>query len=226
MAQKKPKRPMTEADRRQDILNRMILKNDKTAVPEFRKLLRQVPNIADSGGNLAKIAEETLVKGIAGDQLWMHEMLLAKLKTMRTELAGPQPSPIERLLVERVVACWLQVYDADAIAAQPESVTFVQGDYNQRRQDRAHRRYLSAIRTLAMVRKLALPIRVDLNVAGSIETKETQPAPASHRGRRAEPAGRRRYGRSYASAARDAFRGAAEQAATDQGGRPIADGLG
>jgi len=168
---------MTEADRRQDILNRMILKNDKTAVPEFRKLLRQVPNIADSGGNLAKIAEETLVKGIAGDQLWMHEMLLAKLKTMRTELAGPQPSPIERLLVERVVACWLQVYDADAIAAQPESVTFVQGDYNQRRQDRAHRRYLSAIRTLAMVRKLALPIRVDLNVAGSIETKEAQPAP-------------------------------------------------
>ena len=226
MARKKPKPPMTEADRRQDILDRVILKNDKNAVPEFRKLLGQEPHLADIGGNLARIAEGNLVAALAGEQLYLREMLLAKLKTMRSELAGPQPSPIERLLVERVVACWLQVYDADAIAAQPESVTFVQGDYNQRRQDRAHRRYLSAIRTLALVRKLAVPIRVDLNVAGSIETKETQPAPASHRGRRAEPAGRRRYGRSYASAARDAFRGAAEQAATDQGGRPIADGLG
>jgi len=37
---------------------------------------------------------------------------------MRTELAGPRPSPIERLLVQRVVACWLQVYHADAMAAQ------------------------------------------------------------------------------------------------------------
>jgi hypothetical protein len=170
---------MTEADRRQDILDRMILKNDKNAVPEFQKLLEQEPDLADLGGNLASIAEGNLVTALAGDQLWMREMLAVKLKTMRTELAGPQPSPIERLLVERVVACWLQVYHADAIAAQAERTTFAEGDYIQRRQDRAHRRYLSAIRTLALIRKLAVPIRVDLNVAGSIETKEAQPAPVS-----------------------------------------------
>jgi hypothetical protein len=43
-----------------------------------------------------------------------------------------------------------------------------------------HRRYRSAIKTLAVVRKLAMPIRVDVNVAGTLETKpadQTTPHP-------------------------------------------------
>jgi hypothetical protein len=39
-----------------------------------------------------------------------------------------------------------------------------QGDYHQRRMDRAHRRYLSAIKTLATVRKLAVPV-FQVNIA-------------------------------------------------------------
>jgi hypothetical protein len=176
VAQKKPKPPTTQVDRREDILNRLILQNDENAVPEFRKLLGQEPELADIGGNLAQIAEDTLVKGLARGQLCLREMLMAKLMTMRTELAGPQPKPIERLLVERVVACWLQVYHADAMAAQAETRTFAQGDYQQRQQDRAHRRFLSAVKTLATVRRLALPTLVAVSVTGTVETKEAKPA--------------------------------------------------
>lgn len=84
---------------------------------------------------------------------------------MRGELAGPNPTPLESLLVGRVVACWLQVQDADLRYVQGQKeCNIAQGEYNQRRQDRAHKRYLSAIRTLARVRKLALPV-LQINIA-------------------------------------------------------------
>jgi hypothetical protein len=45
-------------------------------------------------------------------------------------------------------------------------VSIRQGDYWQRRIDACHRRYLSAVKTLATVRKLALPIIIgQLNIA-------------------------------------------------------------
>jgi hypothetical protein len=50
-----------------------------------------------------------------------------------------------------------------------------QGDYLQRRQDRANRRVNAAVKSLATVRRLALPIRVDVTVAGSVETKPAEP---------------------------------------------------
>jgi hypothetical protein len=64
-----------------------------------------------------------------------------------------------------VVACWLQVQNADILLAQHEpNLTLAQVEYHQSRCDRAHKRYLSAIKTLATVRKLALPV-LQVNIA-------------------------------------------------------------
>jgi hypothetical protein len=128
------------------------------------------------GGNLAEQAEQALIRAAAGDDLAFREALTRKLELLRVELAGSNPTPVEPLLVERIVACWLQVQDADVRYAQGQkNCTFAQGEYQQRRQDRAHRRYLSATRTPALVRKLALPAlqvniaRKQVNVAGPCE---------------------------------------------------------
>lgn len=83
---------------------------------------------------------------------------------MLAELAGPSPTPLERLLVERIVASWLQTYHYDILCAQAGNITIDQGDYMQRRQDRAHKRYLSAIKSLAVVRRLLRP-SVQVNIA-------------------------------------------------------------
>ena len=58
------------------------------------------------------------------------------------------------LLVERVAAGWLQTAYADAAAAQARTRGLVQLEQQQRRQERAQKGYLAAIRTLATVRKL------------------------------------------------------------------------
>ena len=77
---------------------------------------------------------------------------------MKAELAGEYPSPLERLLVERVAATWFLLLYLETLYAQHRGeLTMAQDDYHQRCLDRAHRRHLSAIRTLAQVRKLLKP---------------------------------------------------------------------
>jgi hypothetical protein len=81
------------------------------------------------------------------------------MESLRAELLGPDPTPVERLLVDRVAACWLQVQEADirdGLAAgryEPGLSKYLVG-----RATAAHRRYLSALKTLELVRKLAVPV--------------------------------------------------------------------
>jgi hypothetical protein len=141
---------------------------DKSTLPVLREMLQQPGAVDLLGGDLARQAERSLIEAAAGKNLAFKEALTRKLELMRAELAGANPTPLERLLVERVVACWLQVQDADVRYAQARGdCTLAQADYYQRRMDRAHRRYLSAIKTLALVRRLALPVFLaQVNIAG------------------------------------------------------------
>ena len=155
------------------LLMERVQKRDAQALVALEKML-EIPAVVDlMGGDLARQAEYALIKQAAGDNVAFEQALKRKLKLLRDELAGPNPSPLERLLVERVVACWLQVQHADVLHAQAENLALEWGDYYQRRMDRAHRRYLSALKTLALVRKLAVPVlqvniaKRQVNVAGA-----------------------------------------------------------
>ena len=133
---------------------------DKEALSVLREIFDKDPCLWEDYGNLALQAERALVAMAAGDNHLLREAMQRKLTAMKEELEGPEPTPLDRLLAERVATCWFQVQYADAAYAQAMTdggVTFEQGDYYQRRQDRAHRRYLSAMRTLAQVRRLLTP---------------------------------------------------------------------
>ena len=84
----------------------------------------------------------------------LAEALDRKVEAMKNELGGPSPSPLERLLIERVAACWLQLNYADAVAAQARDVSLKQAELALRRQAKAHKCYLTAIGALATVRRL------------------------------------------------------------------------
>jgi hypothetical protein len=146
---------------------------DASTLPVLRKLVESDTFVDQFGGNLARQAEHSLIAAAAGSDLLFKETLTRKLELLRAELSGPNPPPVERLLVERVVACWLQVQDADIRYAQAKDLSREWGEYYQRRMDRAHKRYLSAVKTLALVRKLARPVlqvniaRKQVNVVGT-----------------------------------------------------------
>jgi len=156
-----------------------LLKRGRSGDPSSLQKILQNPDLVDGfGGNLAMQAEVSFVNALAGDDLVFKEVLKRKMERLRAELAGPNPTPIERLLVERVVACWLQVQDADVRYAQAKDLSTKWGEYYQRRMNHAHKRYLSALKTLALVRKLAVPVlqvniaKKQINVAGTVIGKE------------------------------------------------------
>jgi hypothetical protein len=133
-------------------------KGDKDAVPEIRQILDERPDLAWQFVDVAQVAEEALIEKMTGkEDLAVKEIMRCQLKAMREEIAGENPSPLERLLAERVVATWLQIQLFEALYASgmsKRSMTIAQGSYHQKRLDQSYRRHLSAIRALAQMRKL------------------------------------------------------------------------
>jgi hypothetical protein len=178
------KRPeATETDELMKFLER-AQSGDASTLPELRKMLQDPAAIRMLGGELAEQAEQSFIRAASGDNLPFREALTRKLELMRSELSGPNPTPVERLLVERVVACWLQVQDADIRFAQAKDLSIPWWKCYQLRMDRAHKRYLSALKALALVRKLALPVlqvniaRKQVNVAGRCVNAEARGTPS------------------------------------------------
>jgi hypothetical protein len=154
-------------------------KGDESTLPALRILLQNTTHVENLGGNLAVQTEITLIDAAAGKNLLFTEALARKLKNLRAELAGPSPTPVERLLVERIVTCWLQLQDADIRYAQAKDLSITQADYHQRRIDRAHKRFLSAVKSLATVRRLAVPVLIgQVNIAQK-QVNNVTPPPAA-----------------------------------------------
>jgi hypothetical protein len=111
-----------------------------------------------------KMAEDALVDEFTRDEdLASKELLKHQLESMRIEVAGENPSPLERLLAERVVATWLQVQLFDAYyAVGMKGGTITQDEFRQKRLDRAHRRHLSAVRMLAQIRKMGPAVQINI----------------------------------------------------------------
>ena len=149
---------------------------DETVTEQVREMLTICPEFAETlGGDLAQVTERLLSTAVAGENIPFREAIKHKMKALRQDLAGPAATPIESLLVDRIVICWLQVQMADIAQAKGESQTIALERFQLRRQDSANRRYLAAIRTLATIRKMALPaLQINLgqnqvNMAGGIQ---------------------------------------------------------
>jgi hypothetical protein len=139
----------------QDVIHK-AKQGDATVLPRLHELLTEYPALWTEYGDLAAHAEAAWVTLTAGNNLHLRECLLRQAAALRDELAGPAPSPVERLLVGRVVACWLQLHYFDTMEAQAglgdESPRLAR--YRARRQEQAHRMYLSALAALTTLRRL------------------------------------------------------------------------
>jgi hypothetical protein len=174
--------PKKTADNKKDEARREIdealqraEKGDRSALPTVRKYLDAQDEGWWSAMDFACIVQHTQIQRCVGeDSLFAQELLSGQVQRLRAQLGGPAPSPLERLLVERIIACWLHVNYAEEKYAEElgRGMSFEKGEYYQKRIDRAHRRYLSAIRALAQVRRLLGPsVQVNIgeqqvNVAG------------------------------------------------------------
>ena len=120
-----------------------------------------VPELWREAGDLAKQAELAWLRTTLGDQRTAREATERMAAELRRQLAGEDAPPLERLLAERAVVCWLQLNYVDSILAQRlggDGLTRGQIQMYQEWLDRAQKRYLAALKTLAQVRRLLVPV--------------------------------------------------------------------
>jgi len=103
-----------------------------------------------------------LIKTAAANDPLTEEALVARLDLMRADIVGPDPSPLEVLLTERICSLWLLIEVLECLVSAQLSnslprehrcpMSYLQHVFKW--QESANRRFLSAIRELARVRKL------------------------------------------------------------------------
>ena len=135
---------------------------DKSTRKELRKALREsASEVISRASDIGRRGQWVLIKTIATDPL-TEEALVARLDTMRADVAGPDPSPLEVLLTERICSLWLLIEVLEMLVSvqlsgelpreKQSPMSFLQHVFKW--QESANRRFLSAIRELARVRKL------------------------------------------------------------------------
>ena len=177
-----------DAERRQqereltDLIARATT-GDRSTLPQIQGMLRSPAGaeMAERLGNLAAVAERNLLAAFVGSDLMTGEAVRLKAEALRAELTGPEPTPLEKLLAERVVLCWLQLHIADARAARALDAASPQGDYYQRQQTQAQARYLAAVKALVTLRKLQRPTPSPLDLAARPVNETPPPKPSGRR---------------------------------------------
>jgi hypothetical protein len=156
------------------VLSRKAEDGDQEARKELRRKLKEAsPAVIARASDIGRKAQHILIRTASGGSLLTELALSGRLDMMRSEIAGENPTPLEVLLTERVVSCWMLVELFDALMAgqlnkdnehrTPISYTLKMLKW----QESANRRYLAAIRELARVRKLqatAPPVQVNTQV--------------------------------------------------------------
>ena len=166
-----------DVDRLAELVQR-AQQGDVTALPLLREALEADPSLWQEYGDLAAQAQEAWLQLLAGTDYLLAESVRLKLGALRQELSAEGASPLEKLLIERVVACWLQTCYSDSVYAQakgPASTPSVRQEL-MKRQDSSQRRYLAAIKQLALVRKLLRPALSPLQLAlGAVGEERATP---------------------------------------------------
>jgi hypothetical protein len=146
-----------------------------------RAVARSSPEVIAEASDIAQRAQMMLTDTIAAGEPLMEEALEARLALMREEIAGENPTPLEVLLTERVVSCWMVVELFDVLMAAQlwrGNEKLVSPSYLKhmiRWQESVTRRYLAAIKCLVQVRKLLRPsmqinyAEQQVNVAGDLK---------------------------------------------------------
>ena len=174
VSKRKPPAPGPEID----ALLKRAADGDKSCLSALRDFLAdgdEGESYREAYGSPVAWFRQVTIKKAAGDNLINQEAIEQKLDQIQSELEGPNPTPIERLLAERASLCWFIVHWYENVYANANGWNLDQAAFQHRKIDKAHCRFLTAVRTLAQVRKLALPT-LQVNIAkNQVNVAETRP---------------------------------------------------
>jgi hypothetical protein len=132
-------------------------KGDPSALPGLREILAEPTIVAALGGDLASLARDRLLSAFAGKNLLFLEAVTRQMELLRQDLLQGGSSPLERLLVDRVVCNWLHLHHLENLHHSQGSMALELARHFEWCLNSVQKRYLAAIKALATVRRLAVP---------------------------------------------------------------------
>jgi hypothetical protein len=135
-----------------DWLLQRARQGDEDVLPELRTWLEQSA-VWRQFGDLGRQARDAWLRLIAGNDLVLRESLRRRLEELHRELAPRRPTPIEQLLIDRILANWLRLHFAELASTQSINRPKI-AEFWDRRQSRAERAYLASLGALATMRRL------------------------------------------------------------------------
>ncbi len=154
---------------------------DEAAVIDLRALLHTMPEVWKQVGDLAKHVETVWIKLLSGNNRLTQECLHREAERRRVELLGDHPMPIERHLIETIVASWLQLKHAEMEMANSLGATDKQVSFFHRRLESAQKQHRTAIDQLVKIRKVELAVNKRKPPATANKSGQTQPRNGSRR---------------------------------------------
>lgn len=154
-----------------DLVAKTDKKNPSTAdIEALRAFLKRHPRQWAIMGDLAKGAALQLIGG-PDVPPFARESLTHDWHVLRDELGYQVAPPLERLLIEQVVLCWLRhnMLEFEHASVVNKGMSLTWGDFWDRRLAASQRRYLRACETLARVRKMVRTtpaLQVNIATAG------------------------------------------------------------
>ena len=127
---------------------------DVSVVPQLRQYLLQHPQVWNHVGDLARQSQAAWVRLFAGEDKHLQECIVTKVNAMKMELADERTSPLENLLVERVVSTWLELYYHETKSTQEGEKSLKWAEFRMKQLAAANDRHLKAIGALATFKKL------------------------------------------------------------------------
>ena len=86
---------------------------DESALPELKHAFDRHPELAAWLGDLVRLAHDSVLRWAAGNCLGAREAIAREASTLRDRLLTEARSELEKLLIDRLVICWMEVYAAE-----------------------------------------------------------------------------------------------------------------
>jgi hypothetical protein len=151
--QKQPAPPMTQEQGFEELVRRANAGN-KVCLAGLRKLLDEKPEIWRTVGNLSALAEKSWISLLSNGNTLAEESIPRHLKELKAGLAGDDPTPVEKMLIDLIGVTWLAAQHGEISASSPPGGSLQQANFRLRRAESSQRRLLNWVKMLAMVRAL------------------------------------------------------------------------
>lgn len=121
---------------------------------------------------MGELAENQALNTITDDGDSGHgsrECWKQRLQAMRADLGHETSTPLERLLIQQVTLCWLNLnlVEYRHVNIMKQSISLNVGGYWDKRLSMSQRRFTRACESLARVRRLSRRIPIQVNIAAN-----------------------------------------------------------